>query len=370
MVFTGLKKKSFLLPTVFFITFLLIYALLFSIGERKYSSLARSLIQWDGQHYLSIARDGYEAFPCPDSPDLICGNVGWFPMYPLIAGAIWKIVGFTGLSISWVMILTNAIALWLALLVLFSLVQKKYDQKTAAYSVGALLLFPTSFYFLTAFPYALYLLLAVVIFQLLEQKRYFLAVVPTGMLAVTYPSGVVIGVPILWVLFSKWRRLTTRQKQALIISLATIGIALFLYCLYNWWKFDDFLLYVHFQSKPYYAHQATFPLIPIIQALLKRSYADPVWLMLTFCIIMVMIFYQKKLSMSLQLFLFGILLFTPTFGTTTCYYRHIVVAFPLAIMIGLASQSRRRWLILVYAAASIILMWTVFLKYYKLGMLM
>ncbi len=370
MVFSGLKKKSFLLPTVFFVTFLLIYALLFSTGERKYSSLARSLIQWDGQHYLSIARDGYEAFPCPDNPNLICGNVGWFPMYPIIASVVGKIVGITGLSFSWILLLTNALAFWLALLVLFSLVRQKYNQQTAVYSIAALLLFPTAFYFLTAFPYALYLLLAVIIFQLLEQKRYLLAVIPTGMLAVTYPSGVVIGLPPLWILISKWRQHTPHQKRALFLTMAAIGITLFLYGVYNWWKFDDFLLYVHFQSKPYYAHQATFPLIPIIQALLKRSFNDPVWLMLVFCIMLVTIFYQKKLPVSWQLFLFGVLLFTPTFGTTTCYYRHIVVAFPLTVMIGLACQSRRRWLFIVYAVASVILMWTVYLKYYKLGMLM
>ncbi len=54
-----------------------------------------------------------------------------------------------------------------------------------------------------------------------------------------------------------------------------------------------------------------------------------------------------------------------------CYYRHIVVAFPLFVMIGVSVNSRRRkYLLIPYALASVVLMWKVFLAYYKAGMLM
>src|SRR4051794_20382721 len=58
--------------------------------------------RWDSVHYLSIARSGYEMFNCWDRPgyqeagfrDVICGNVAWFPGYPMTV----RLVATTGLS--------------------------------------------------------------------------------------------------------------------------------------------------------------------------------------------------------------------------------------------------------------------------------
>ncbi|MEV7541671.1 hypothetical protein [Streptomyces sp. NPDC089915] len=48
--------------------------------------------RWDSEHYLSIARGGYEMFRCrdryPDFPDVTCGNVAWFPGYPMTVRAV------------------------------------------------------------------------------------------------------------------------------------------------------------------------------------------------------------------------------------------------------------------------------------------
>ncbi|MFJ7260550.1 hypothetical protein ACIQV2_10320 [Streptomyces globosus] len=48
--------------------------------------------RWDAEHYLSIARAGYELFPCrerhPDFPDVLCGNTAWFPGYPMAVRAV------------------------------------------------------------------------------------------------------------------------------------------------------------------------------------------------------------------------------------------------------------------------------------------
>ncbi|RZI79108.1 MAG: hypothetical protein EOO67_20880, partial [Microbacterium sp.] len=58
--------------------------------------------RWDSAHYLSISRDGYEMFRCWDRPgyaeagfrDVLCGNVAWFPGYPMVVRAFTA----TGLS--------------------------------------------------------------------------------------------------------------------------------------------------------------------------------------------------------------------------------------------------------------------------------
>jgi len=366
-----LKSKSLWLPTLLCLAFILLYLLLFNVGEAKFYSLFGMLIQWDGQHYLSIARDGYEIFPCPWNPGYICGNIGWFPFYPLVGRLVEQLAGFFGVDIRITMIAISWLSLWLALMVMYRFVANRFDDKAALFSLAALLIFPSSFYFLTTFPYSLYLLLAVFVFYLLEKGRYALIAIPSGLLAITYPSGVVIGLPILFALIAKWKKLDRNKKASLFAALFAIGLTLFLYFCYYWWKFGDFFLYHRFQAQSYYAHKLTLPLIPIAKSLIILNSGNPVFIMLLFTLITVVLFYSRKIPASWQLFMFGILLFTPSFGTTMCYYRHIVVAFPLFVMIGVSVNSRwRKYLLIPYTLASVVLMWKVFLAYYKAGMLM
>jgi len=371
MSYSYFKSKRFLLPTLLWLAFVLFYLVLFEVGESKYYSLTRTLIQWDGQHYLSIARDGYEKFPCPWDRNYICGNVGWFPFYPLVGRLVGQFVALIGVDIRVAMIATSWLAFWLALLVMYRLIENRFGHKVALFSLLALLVFPSSFYFLTGFPYSVYLLLAVLVFYLLEKERYGTIALFSGMLAVTYPSGVVIGLPILYTLISKWKELDGKKKLLLVAALFTIALALFLYCCYYWWKFDDFFLYQRHQSQSFYSHEVSIPLVPITKSLIHWSTDDPVFIMLSFTLIVVVLFYSRKIPITWQMFMFGILLFTPTFGTTWCYYRHIVVAFPLSVMIGASVNSRRRkYLMIPYALISAALMWKFFLAYYKAGMLM
>ncbi len=365
------KSKRFLVPTVAWGLYVIVYLVLFSVGSPKYHDLARSLTQWDGQHYLSIARDGYEKFPCPYDHSYICGNVGWFPAYPLVARLVGYVIRPLGFDIRTAMVTTSWLALWLALLILYRLVERAMGCQVATVSMAALLLFPTAFYFLTSFPYSLYLLLAVLIFYLLERASYLAVVVPAGLLTVTYPSGVVIGLPILVTLVLKWTGLGRRDRMALLASLVAIVLAFLIYFGYYWAEFGDFLLYHRFQSQSYYAHHLTLPLLPIVDSLRNESNTSPVFIMLVFVTATAALFYNRKAPFTWQLFMFGVLLFTPTFGTTTCYYRHIVVAFPLFSMVGLgAGSSWRRYLLIPYAVTALVLSWTVYLSAYKAGTLM
>jgi hypothetical protein len=367
MIIPRLKSKSFLWPTLLWLAFALSMLLLLQSGPTKYDSLMRTLIQWDARLYLSIARDGYEMFPCDYDPSYICGNVGWFPMYPLVG----SIVGSVGLDHRWAVLGLSWLALWLALLLMYRLVAMKWGDRVALFSLVFMLLFPASLYFLTAFPYALFLVLVLLVFYLLETKRYAWLALPCACLAVTYPSGIVVTLPLVWVLVSSWGKLSSKQRLSLIAAVAAVGSALLLYCLYYWYRFDDFFLYLRFQSQSYYAHQATFPLWTIGRSLVELPWSSPVGLMLLFTIATSALFYSRKLPGWWQAFMFGLLLFTPTVGTTDCYYRHILVAFPMFVMVALAwHDPRRRWLLPAYVVACLILMLTTYLPSYRAGGLM
>jgi len=268
-------------------------------------------------------------------------------------------------------LLLSWLSLWLALLLLYKLASERYDEKTALFSVIALLVFPGSFYFLTAFPYALYLLLALSVFRLIQKQAYRYLFVPAGLLAVTYPSGIIIGLPILYHLISRWRPLEKRNRIYLISAFTATGAALLLFCFYYWFKFGDFFLYLHFQAQSYYAHEASFPLRTIMQSLIDYNYNSPVFIILVFTLLSTLVFYTKKMEAGWQLYLFALLLFTPTFGTTDCYYRHIIPVFPLYIMGGLRfSSGMGRFLYILYTIIAVILTALVYLPAYKTGTLM
>lgn len=358
------KSNRFLWPTGLLLLFAVVYLVGMSTGERKYTSLARMLIQWDGQHYLSISRDGYEMFPCARGPHEICGNVGWFPMYPL-AG---RVISSIGIDARWAILVASWLTLWLALLMLFDLVRRQFDERTALGTLVALLAFPASFYYLTAFPYSLYLLLAVWTLWLLQRESYGWLWLPSGLLAVTYPSGVVIGLPLAWHLIRQWRNLAVRDKVGLVGGMAAVGVALAAYFGYYWYRFDDFMLYVRFQGQLMYAHEAAFPLLPIIDTLSRYPNNLEVVSTIIAVVVILVVFYRTKVPVSWQLFMFGVLLFTPSAGTTDCYYRHVIVAFPLMVMIGLGfSHTWRRWFVPLYIICAQILAWGLYLRLYKLG---
>jgi len=367
MIIERLKSKSFLTPVLLWLLFVGIMSILLQVGDVKYDSLTRTLIQWDGQHYLSIARDGYKAFPCDYNPDYTCGNIGWFPLYPMIGEAL-KV---TGIDVRAVMIGISWLALLVALVLLFQILEEAFSYRTALAAITALLLFPSSLYYLTAFPYSVYLLLAVLVFRSIQVERYFWLPLWTGLLAVTYPSGIIIGLPVLWVLIRRWGKASTWARLQLVGALVAIGSALLLYCLYYWWKFDDFFLYLHFQGQSYYAHEPAFPLVTMYHALAEAPVRSGVFISLVLTIAATVLFYKKRLPVAWQLFMFGVLLFTPTMGTCDCYYRHIVVAFPLFAMIGMSTESRLgRWMFAGYALVSLYFMVDFFVPLYRAGMMM
>jgi len=367
MRFVNLKSKGFCLPTTLFLVFVVVQVALLQTGHRRSYTLSGNLIQWDAEHYLSIARDGYETFPCGFDPSYICGNIGWFPFYPMVTRAVASL----GLDTRTALILVSWLSLWLALLILYRLVANRFDSRVALYSLVAMLLFPGSFYFLTGFPYSLYLLLTVSIFYLLESNRLWGVIPLMACLAVTYPSGIVIGLPILFVLVSKWTKTDNRSRLALTVGLAGIGLALVAHFSYYWLEFGDFFLYMKFQAQSYYAHHVNFPLLVIARTLSTLPLRQPECIMLIFTISVVILFYRRRIPVSWQIFMFGVLLFTPTMGTTTCYYRHIVVAFPLFVMIADNINSRwRRYALGVYAVVSIYLNLSILLRDFKAGVLM
>ncbi|MFE3585711.1 hypothetical protein [Streptomyces vinaceus] len=109
--------------------------------------------RWDAEHYLSIAKAGYEMFRCRDRyadyPDVICGNVAWFPGYPMSVRA----VSATGLSYEISAVVVSEASLFGIFAVLWYLLGARLTSATGlTLAIGTV--FPGGVYFHAMFPIA------------------------------------------------------------------------------------------------------------------------------------------------------------------------------------------------------------------------
>lgn len=109
--------------------------------------------RWDSEHYLSIAKTGYEMFWCRERyanfPDVMCGNVAWFPGYSMVVRAF----SATGLSYEISAVVVTEVALFGMFAVLWWLLGGKLSWATGlTLAIGAV--FPGGIYFHAIFPIA------------------------------------------------------------------------------------------------------------------------------------------------------------------------------------------------------------------------
>src|SRR5262249_37713462 len=145
--------------------------------------------QYDGEHYLRIAREGYVR------PELWA----FFPLFPLTT----KLAG--GATMIWAGLAGNLLFLWAALGCLHALViAHTNDRKGARFAVWAAALFPTALFFHCFYSEALFFALATLAFMAFARlhkrgakaapidRTATVAIVASGLAALTRSSGVLL----------------------------------------------------------------------------------------------------------------------------------------------------------------------------------
>lgn len=134
----------------------------------------KNLANWDGGHYLSIAKNGY-------TPTQFV----FFPFYPILINLMFRI---TGDFLSGGLIISFA-SIFLAANLLYQLIKMDFRKKYASGALLALLFFPLSFHFLTVYTESLFLFLTLSTFVFARKKKYFLATICAGLASATRLAG-------------------------------------------------------------------------------------------------------------------------------------------------------------------------------------
>lgn len=176
-----------------------------------------ALANFDGLHYISIARGGYGQF-----------EQAFFPLYPLLIKFLSPLFSsnqlMAGLVISNVSFLAGLIIFYKYLKLIFS--------KNLAFnkmSIIYLLLFPTSFFFGAVYTEGLFFLFLTLTLYFLKKEKYLVTAVFVILASLTRLIGVFLLIPIALHLWKKNRKPLLNIKN-LVLFAPLLGLAA--YCLY------------------------------------------------------------------------------------------------------------------------------------------
>lgn len=327
----------------------------------EYLGLYSPWANLDGEHYISIARAGYQIY-----------NVAFFPLYPLIVNL------FAGLRPEY---LTNAgifvshICFFIGLLLFYKLVLPSGRQK-ALWSILFLLVFPTSFFFAAVYSESLYFMLSVVSVYLLTKKHW----VPAGLVGMLASATRVFGV-LLTIPYGEVLRKMRKKRSILpFIPLFFIPLGLLFYMVYLYARSGDPFSFFHIQPA-FGAGRTGGQLILLPQVLWRYAkivYTAQIhefvyWIAvlelatLIGSFALLWIGYKKKIQSSLLLYSGALILLPTLTGTLSSLPRYVLSAFPLFIILG---TLHNRWikygLLCIFVVLQVILT-TAFLQGYFVG---
>lgn len=207
---------------------------------------------WDSVHYGNLAAE-YDLSLGRLAPTDTVGNVKtyyllhWFPLYPWIVKII-SVVTFV--SIPYVQLLLNNALFIAALYLLYRLLRHDEDDTFGRQALAFFILLPTSFIFSAGMTEALFLFLSLASLVAARQRRWPLAGLLGGLLALTRSEGFLIALPLLFEALQQYGRPTKQWRLYIrpLIACLLCGSGLGLFLLYSWVRTGTPLAYVDSQT--------------------------------------------------------------------------------------------------------------------------
>ncbi|QQG41021.1 MAG: hypothetical protein HYV37_01715 [Candidatus Levyibacteriota bacterium] len=308
---------------------------------------------FDGVYYLAIAGGEYTK-----------DNAGFFPAFPLLINVIHLVLGggqTYGLMQFFSALFIVNIVFILSLYAFYKLLRFDYDHSTSTKIIILLLIFPTSFYFVSIYSEGLFFLLTVLSFYFARKRQWFFAGICGMFLTATRIVGVAIFPALVYELYFQEKTFKTKK----IINLFFIPIGIVSYGVFNLVSWGNFF---HFLQ----AHgtlgngrstdslvlfpQTIFRYIKIIFSVSPDIYEWWIALLelVIFIVAMLLIYLGFKKLIRLSYLVFAAIAFLiPVFsGTFSGLPRYVIVLFPLFITLALINK---KWIHVTYVVCGIIL---------------
>ncbi len=334
------------------------------------SGLPQWLWAWgnfDGVHYLTIARFGYIAQ----------FTQAFFPLYPILINFLGSIVSDKYMIVTGLLI--SNITFLIALGLLIKLLSLDYNKYFIMWTVIFLLAFPTSFYFGAIYTESIFFLFTIATFWFARKKSWYIASMFAALASLTRVIGIFLLPVLLWEWYKygndknpKIKSISSHRFLDKVNQLKQIATDIFCspvlyisplglisYMIYLQVKFGDWLYFWHAQSA-FGAERsgvsAIFPLQTIwryIKILFSVSYTSPAYTSAlmevgAFIYIILMLFqaHRHKIRTSYLIFSWLAVLLPGSTGTFSSVPRYILLIFPQFIVLAQINNLKIRLLIL------------------------
>lgn len=299
-----------------------------------------SFANFDGEHYLSIARNGYQVIRGQS-------EYAFFPLLPLLISGLSKI----GLDHFTAGRIIGAISL-LGTGIFFSKWVAKYTSKPLLL-FSLLLLSPGAIFLLSVYTEPLFLFLTVAAFYFAENKKWGVSAVLTALSTATRISGVFV------VLFLLVQMYQARVKLTNILFYTLTSLSgLFAFMTYLYLSTGDALAFFHAQSG-WGKNQATSPLTTFVNYLtaLTTGWANDlthlvvlieVVITIVFAYLVYRLVTSKRIAMSYKLYSLGSLALPLITGSLGSMPRFVLTLFPTFLIFPDLPARTRRLIILIF----------------------
>lgn len=304
-------------------------------------------VNFDGEHYLSIAYQGYLSL-----------THFYFPAYSLITKFIASLFNQNFITIVISGLLVSNISFLIALIGFWKLIRLDYKEKIASLAILLLLVFPTSFYFGSFYTESLFLALCVWSFYFARKQKWLLA----GILGAVLTATRIVGIALIPALIVElWLQKRKNKRLGLfwpVIGILLVPLGLFAYMYYLKIVTGDPLEFFH--SVAIFGEQRSVSLTLLPQVFyryffkvlpnLNYNYFPVVFTTfleimtaIAFLILAVVSFFRLRLSYA---FYFAVGYLIPTLsGSFSSLPRYVLVLFPafflLAVYLSKISKALR-----------------------------
>ena len=329
--------------SIFFLIDRTSYELPYGLGVGR-RSVVLPFLNFDGRNYLDIAVSGY--FQKGEY------NLrAFFPLYPLLVRLIY---GFFKINPVYSGILVSFLSSLAFIFILYKLVEADYGDKKAFRVIAAFLVFPTSFFMLAFYTESVFLLLVILCFLSLRNKKRLVAAILAAMASATRITGLAL-FPVL--AYDSYNHFKKNGKINLSFLISPLGFVA--YSVYSFITTGDFLAMISGQNGwgkplgltgPFYAFKYA---ITNILSGPKLTYDSPfvypvivLEFFLTILIIIFLIRSRKKLKAEYWIYSLFSLLVILVGGFLSSAPRYFLVIFPIFIYAGV-NLSKFKYIIYV-----------------------
>lgn len=300
---------------------------------------------WDAQHYLQLAREGYE-----DQTH----SAGFFPLWPKLIGFFYQL-GFDELLISLCLVNVFSVAF---ILFFFLLCKKDFGEKIAFRSTLIFLAVPSAVF--TFFPYSesLFMFLVMLLFFGIRQRKIGLAVLAACLIPMTRAIGVFIFLPIFYEVFWGNTKKSFKKSDRYFLILAPFLGVLFYFL---WIFIETGNPIASFEAQAFYSAKRSILnffnfKLHLMNLFDVRSFHEMQYSFFDRALFLGLLASLPaiwKLNRTYFMYSLALGVFPPLMGSFMSYSRYQFLVFPLWILLGkvFSEKSRELWFYLFLAAA-------------------